>query len=121
MEAKPPATNTTDDVASWDTAALSAWLAQDDVQLPPTAIEACTKAGVDGATALEMDKGAWEEAGLTKLQSAKVVARLKQRAATTQKEEEGVPPVTAEAAVVAGAGAALRAGRLLGAVGEPAF
>ena len=58
--------------------ALASW-ATDALQLPQIS-EVITEAGIDGATALEMERDDWKELGATGLQCAKVLGGLKKLA-----------------------------------------
>ena len=90
MEPEPEEAHQQQPLAMWDKATLSAWLTASGL---PAALGAMSvEAGVDGGTAIEMEKADWKELGMTGLQASKIVSAVKklleqQRQASPQEDE----------------------------------
>ena len=71
-----PETNTSDAavVQAWSVADIHSWL-RDVMQVPDVADSASAEE-IDGATALQLDKGDWKELGCAGLKAAKVMGAL---------------------------------------------
>ena len=61
----------------WSVLGVATWLRSLDL---PTVAEAASAEGVDGATALEMDKDDWRELGAAGVKAAKIVGAVKKLA-----------------------------------------
>ena len=73
-----PTTPAINDASSWGVAQFAEWL-RSEMKLQGVA-DAAVDEGVDGMTALEMEKSDWKELGASGIQAAKIVANLKKLA-----------------------------------------
>ena len=67
------------ELQAWSAADVHSWL-RDVMQIPDVA-DAASAEEIDGATALQLDKGDWKELGCAGLQAAKVMGALAKLAA----------------------------------------